>query len=169
MPQYNRHRAAPSVAGRALEETKGELYAAINASITGGHDPMYILAEKQDADEVSITAVANAGGTPASITVTAAAHGLEVDDMVRITGTADYDGYYVVHTVPSTNSFRVYATYVSSQTGTADKGFDTILGPGASMRPIIDVRIPFKNLYYAPGRGWGSVLYANVVTYVGSP
>ena len=73
-----------------------------------------IVATQLDAKHGTITAVADAGG--GKITITSASHGLANGDYVTISGTASYDGWYLVSNVAE-NTFQVTKTYVSSQTG----------------------------------------------------
>lgn len=49
---------------------------------------------------------------------TTVAHGLEVGQWVRISGTTDYNGEYVIQHVIGSTSFTITDTYVSNQTGT---------------------------------------------------
>lgn len=84
----------------------------IGAYGTWGTDANLIELTRDD-----FTAVADAGG--GDITVTSSGHGLVVGQYVRIEGTTNYDGEYVVQAV-TTDTFDVTATYVSTETGTWD-------------------------------------------------
>ena len=67
-------------------------------------------------DSGSITAFADAGGGQVTVT-TSAAHGYANNHVMRITGTTNYNGSYVISNVAST-SFRITATFVATETGT---------------------------------------------------
>ncbi|MGE4103706.1 MAG: calcium-binding protein [Pirellulales bacterium] len=67
-----------------------------------------------DAPLAGISAIAE--GTGGTVVVTSAGHGLANDDVVRIVGTADYDGQYVVANV-TTDTFEIIAAWNGSQTG----------------------------------------------------
>lgn len=64
----------------------------------------------------SITSVADAGGGQVTVT-TSTAHGYPNGHVMRITGTSNYNGSYVISNVAST-TFRITATFVSTQAGT---------------------------------------------------
>jgi surface protein len=64
----------------------------------------------------SITAFADAGGGQVTVT-TAAAHGYANNHVMRITGTTNYNGSYVISNVTAT-SFRITAAFVATETGT---------------------------------------------------
>jgi surface protein len=64
----------------------------------------------------SITSFADAGGGQVTVN-TATAHGYANNHVMRITGTTNYDGSYVISNVAST-SFRITATFVATETGT---------------------------------------------------
>jgi hypothetical protein len=67
-------------------------------------------------DTGSITAFADAGGGQVTVT-TSAAHGYANNHVMRITGTTNYDGSYVISSVTAT-TFRITATFVATETGT---------------------------------------------------
>jgi len=67
---------------------------------------------------VAISAVA-AGGTYGILVTTSTNHGLVAGDWVRISGTTNYNGDFIVKLSAALNTFELEATYVSSQTGTA--------------------------------------------------
>jgi surface protein len=67
-------------------------------------------------DTGSITAFADAGGGQVTVT-TSAAHGLPNGHVMRISGTTNYDGYYVISNVAAT-TFRITAAFVATETGT---------------------------------------------------
>jgi hypothetical protein len=68
---------------------------------------------------ISITAFADAGG--GEVTVTAASHGFETDDIVTISGTTNYNGTFSVTKVDA-NNFKITDTWVSDDaTGIADQ------------------------------------------------
>jgi surface protein len=67
-------------------------------------------------DSGSITAFADAGGGQVTVT-TSAAHGYANGHVMRITGTTNYDGSYVISNVAAT-SFRITAAFVATETGT---------------------------------------------------
>lgn len=68
---------------------------------------------------ITITAFANAGG--GEVTVTAATHGFQTDDIVTITGTTSYDGTFNVTRVDA-NNFKITDTFVADDaTGTASQ------------------------------------------------
>jgi surface protein len=67
-------------------------------------------------DTGSITAFADPGGGQVTVT-TSAAHGYANNHVMRITGTTNYDGSYVISNVAAT-SFRITATFVATETGT---------------------------------------------------
>jgi surface protein len=64
----------------------------------------------------SITAFADAGGGQVTVT-TATAHGYANGHVMRITGTTNYNGSYVISDVAAT-SFRITAAFVATETGT---------------------------------------------------
>lgn len=67
-------------------------------------------------DSGSITAFADAGGGQVTVT-TSTAHGYANNHVMRITGTTNYNGSYVISNVTST-SFRITKTFVATETGT---------------------------------------------------
>ena len=68
----------------------------------------------------NITAFADGSG--GTVTVTSAAHGLANGDVVKISGTTNYDGRYTVSSA-ATNTFKITATWVSDDaTGTFKEG-----------------------------------------------
>jgi surface protein len=67
-------------------------------------------------DTGSITAFADPGGGQVTVT-TDAAHGYANNHVMRITGTTNYDGSYVISSVTAT-TFRITATFVATETGT---------------------------------------------------
>lgn len=77
------------------------------------------------ASTYSITAVADYSATvPKTVLVTAASHGMPAGDSpVTISGTTDYNGPFTA-TYVGANTFYIYATYTSSQTGTLTRNFD---------------------------------------------
>jgi surface protein len=64
----------------------------------------------------AITAFADPGGGQVTVT-TATAHGYANGHVMRITGTSNYNGSYVISNVAAT-SFRITATFVATETGT---------------------------------------------------
>jgi surface protein len=64
----------------------------------------------------SIASFADAGGGQVTVN-TSAAHGYANNHVMRITGTTNYDGSYVISNVTLT-SFRITATWVTTETGT---------------------------------------------------
>jgi surface protein len=64
----------------------------------------------------SITSFADPGGGQVTVN-TSAAHGYANNHVMRITGTTNYDGSYVISNVAST-SFSITATFVATETGT---------------------------------------------------
>ena len=68
----------------------------------------------------AISGVTDPGGGQIEAT-TSSAHGLAVDDVISITNTTDYDDVYIIDSVPTTTTFQVTDTFVSSQTGTMDQ------------------------------------------------
>jgi hypothetical protein len=67
-------------------------------------------------DSGNITAFADAGGGQVTVT-TSAAHGYANGHVMRITGTTNYNGSYIISNVTAT-TFRITAAFVSTQTGT---------------------------------------------------
>lgn len=68
---------------------------------------------------ITITAFANAGG--GEVTVTAATHGFQTDDIVTITDTTSYNGTFNVTRVDA-NNFKITDTFVADDaTGTASQ------------------------------------------------
>lgn len=73
------------------------------------------------AETVAITAVTDNGGVAV---FAATAHGLSIADVIRITGTTDYNGDFTVSTTPDADSFQAEiagsgeVAYVSNQSGT---------------------------------------------------
>jgi surface protein len=67
-------------------------------------------------DTGSITAFADPGGGQVTVT-TDAAHGYANNHVMRITGTTNYDGSYVISSVTAT-TFEITATFVATETGT---------------------------------------------------
>jgi surface protein len=67
-------------------------------------------------DTGDITAFADPGGGQVTVT-TDAAHGYANNHVMRITGTTNYDGSYVISSVTAT-TFRITATFVATETGT---------------------------------------------------
>lgn len=67
-------------------------------------------------DSGNITAFADAGGGQVTVT-TSTAHGYANNHVMRITGTTNYDGSYVISNVAAT-TFRITATFVATETGT---------------------------------------------------
>lgn len=64
----------------------------------------------------SITSFADAGGGKVTVN-TSTAHGYANNHVMRITGTTNYNGSYVISSVAST-SFQITATFVVTETGT---------------------------------------------------
>ena len=169
MPRYAQHRFVGSAPAEVqLSTVPGELHAIIHESNKGGHAPMYALVERRAEDNISLAAVTTVSGDSNHIHITAPNHGLKEGDVIEISGTTSYNGKHIVTHVSAAASFQIRHTYVSSQTGTINRGFETIASHTVSGRQLIDMRIPFDHLWFVPGE-WDSEIRVNAVLYFGSP
>jgi hypothetical protein len=106
-----------------LEEKCNLLYTqALEELLTEGPQLGWKFARRRyhGTDDHSVTITAFADGGSGEVDVTATAHGLVVGDMVYISGTTSYNGYFDVVTVADANTFSIVDTYVADDaTGTA--------------------------------------------------
>lgn len=100
----------------------------------------------------TITAVAD-NGTGGS-TITDVAHGLSEDDVLEITGTAQYNGTYIIFNV-TTNTFDIAVPFIGSETG--------------AWRQDNDVLIPVEGSNWFVGEATErfTVSTTGVLTYIG--
>jgi hypothetical protein len=102
-----------------------------------------------------ITAFADAGG--GQVTVTSAAHGLTNGEYVIISGTTNYNGYFVVANV-TTNTFEITDTWVSDDgTGTWHSALTVVAADDDSAASITEAQ---SDAIYP---------FVPTPTYVGSP
>jgi hypothetical protein len=112
----------------------------------------------------SVTAVADAGGGDITVT-TSAQHPLYAGDVVTIAGTTSYDATYTVVSRPTTTTFTVTATFVATETGTADgfvsgKNLDDMTANIAAGDELASVKgfYPLTGITRAEGRTLGAAV-----------